>query len=146
MPYIREDQADIRLSYREGESGAWTPLFDSWKSAEGATLEASDAKTRPGGMGRQKALGGPGERDDCTASIQLTDVVLNKHKFLENRTGNLYIKVAYSFLGSDRLPVQGRSAHTIQGVMKSVKLPDVDSEASSAALYQLVVSCDEQAV
>ena len=48
MTYIREDQASICVSL-DGNVlyGA------SWKSAEGGNLEADNAKTRPGAMGRE---------------------------------------------------------------------------------------------
>jgi hypothetical protein len=94
-------------------------------------------------MGKQVALGGPAERDDVTCQIQLTDVVLNMHKTLEADTGRRRYKVSYTFLDPDGLPTG--PSHTVVGVMKSPKLPNMDSEASDAALYTIVVSLDEQA-
>lgn len=135
--YIREDMADIRVSVDGVPYGA------SWKSIEGANLEADDAKTRPGGMGREVSIGGPASRDDATCSIQLTDVVIGWHKTLENRIGVARAKASYTFLGPERTPMG--ASHTVVGTLKSVTLPDMDSESSDAAMYTLVISCDEQA-
>jgi hypothetical protein len=137
MPYIREDMADIRVSV-EG-----TGLGESWATAEGANLEADDAKTRPGGMGREVSVGGPASRDDLTATIQFSDVVATWHKWLESLVGVGRVKVAYTFLDKNRTPTG--ASHTIVGTLKSATLPDVDASSSDVAFYTVVVSCDEQA-
>lgn len=138
MPYIREDQADIRVSVDGVAYG------DSWKSVEGGNLEADDSKTRPGGMGREVALGGPASRDDVTVATQLTDVVLGWHKGFESKVGNGRVKVAYTFLGANRLRIG--PTHTVTGVLKAANLPDFDSESSDPGMYEIIVSSDEQAL
>lgn len=137
MPYIREDMAEIRF-WLDG-----VPYGDSWKSAEGGNLEADDAKTRPGGMGREVAVGGPASRDDVTVAIQLTDVTSNWVSTFENRVGVGAATVGITYLSPDRLPM-GRG-QTIVGVLKGVTRPDLDSESSDAGLLEVVVSCHEQA-
>jgi hypothetical protein len=64
--YIREDQADIRVSVDFG-NGQLVPVFGSWATYEDGALEADDQKTRPGGMGRQVSIGGPASRTGSAA-------------------------------------------------------------------------------
>lgn len=136
MPFLREDQYDIRVTV-DGR-----PLGDSWATAEGGNLEADDSKTRPGGMGRQIALGGPAERDDVTVGVQFSDIVAGWHRWLESRVGVGRVKVGYTFLSAERTPVG--PTHTIMGVLKGAAVPDYDADSSSAAMYQIQVSCHEQ--
>lgn len=137
MSYIREDQADIRVTLDGVAYG------DSWKSAEGGNLEADNAKTRPGGMGRQVDLGGPAERDDLTVAIQLTDANTAWISAFENRVGVGAVKVGITWLGPERTPV-GKT-HTRVGTLKGVNTPDLDSESSDASLLEIVVGMHEQA-
>jgi len=135
--YIREDQADIRVTL-DGIA-----MFGSWKSIEGGDLETDDAKTRPGGMGRMVSLGGPVDRNDLTATIQFSDVVSLKHKAFEAACGNGRVKVAVTWLGPDRAPT-GTSFSRV-GTLKGCSVPDADSESSDPGMYTIVVACDELA-
>lgn len=137
MGYIRSDQADIRVTL-DGVA-----MFDSWKSAEGGDLETSDAKTRPGGMGRSVSLGGPVERNDLTVTIQFSDIVSLKHKTFEAACGNGRVKVAINWLGPDRVPT-GASFSRV-GTLKGCSEPNADSESSDPGMYTIVVACDELA-
>lgn len=138
MPYFREDMADIRVSV-DG-----VPYGDSWFSVEGGNLEADDSKTRPGGMGSEVSLGGPASRDDVTVETQLTDIVIGWHKTLEQKVSEgAPTKVSYTFLSRLKQPVG--ASHTVVGTLKSAKLPDMDTGSSDAAMYSIVISCDEQA-
>jgi hypothetical protein len=137
VPYIREDQADIRVTVDGVAYG------DSWATAEGGNLEADDSKTRPGGMGYEVSLGGPASRDDLTVGTQLSDISSTWAKRLESRVGVGRVKVAITFLSPERGPI-GTSA-TRQGVLKGVNVPDMDSTSSDAGMLELVVSCDELA-
>ncbi len=136
--YIREDQADIRVTVDGVAYG------DSWASAEGANLEADDAKTRPGGMGYEVSVGGPASRDDLTVETQFTEAVSTFHKTLESKVGVGQVKVGISYLGANRLPVG--PAHTVVGTLKSVARPDSDAGSSDVGMYELVVSCHELAL
>lgn len=138
MPYIREDQADIRVTV-DG-----VPFGDSWFSVEGGNLEADDSKTRPGGMGSEVSLGGPASRDDVTVETQLTDISMGWHKTLEQKViEGAPVKVGYTFLNRFKQPV-GES-HTVVGTLKSARLPNMDTGSSDPSMYQIVISCDEQA-
>lgn len=136
MTYIREDQAFISVSV-EG-----VPYGGSWTEAEGGNLEADDAKTRPGGMGREVSAGGPASRDDLTVRIQMSDIVATWHPHFENVCGWGRVKVGVSWLGPNRVPYG--TGITRVGVVKATNLPDMGG-GSDVGLYELVVSCDEQA-
>lgn len=134
MAYIREDQADIRVSLNG------LPFGDSWKEAEGGNLEADSAKARPGGMGREKSAGGPASRDDLTVRTNMTDVVATWHPTFEAGVGYAPVRVTLAWLNPDRTPT-GMTT-TRQGTLKAANLPDVGGGAD-VALYEIVVDCDE---
>jgi hypothetical protein len=136
MTYIREDQAFISVSV-EG-----VPYGGSWTEAEGGNLEADDAKTRPGGMGREVSAGGPASRDDLTVRIQMSDIVALWHPHFENLTGWGRVKVGLAWLGPNRVPLG--TGITRVGTVKAPNLPDMGG-GSDVGMYELVVSCDEQA-
>jgi hypothetical protein len=141
---IREDQAAITVSLNaNGDGRTWTPIGPtSWVSAEGGVLEADDAKTRAGGMGREVSAGGPASRNDLTVKTQFTDVLALAHPGIENCIGSGRIKVGLSYLNPDRTPNgQGR---TLQGSVKSAAEPDMGT-GSAVGEYTVVVSCDELA-
>jgi hypothetical protein len=123
MPYIREDMADIRVTV-DG-----VPYGDSWYSVEGGNLEADDSKVRPGGMGDEVSLGGPASRDDVPLETKVIE--------------DAPTKVAYTFLNRLKQPIG--ISHTVTGTLKGVTIPDMDTGSSDAAMYELVISCDERA-
>lgn len=136
MAFIREDMADIRVTV-DG-----TPYGGSWHSVEGASLEADDAKVRAGGMGSEFSLGGPVSRDDATVSIPLDDVVLGWHPTLEVLVGeDAPVTVTYQFLNRKKEKVG--KPFSITGTLKSAKLPDMAADSGDAAMYEIIVSCDE---
>ena len=138
MAFIREDMADIRVSVDN------VPYGESWYSVEGGNLEADDAHTRAGGMGIEVSLGGLPSRDDLTVSTQMSDLTIGWHKSLEAKVAQAArVKVAYTFL--NRLKQPTGASHSITGTLKAVNLPDMDTGSSDAAMYELVVSCDEVA-
>jgi hypothetical protein len=139
--FLREDQADIRVSIDTG--AGLVPVGAAWKTYEGGNLEADDAKTRPGGMGREVSLGGPASRDDVTCTIQFSDAFSVAHPTLESLVGNARMKVSYTPLDGLRRPVG--SSHSAVGTLKSAFTPDSDSESSDAGLYTVIMSCDEEA-
>lgn len=143
MPYIREDQAYISFSVAD-ESGAYIPFGEAWYSIEGGNLESDDSKTRAGGMGDEFSLGGPSSRDDATLTIQLSDVVITWHKTLETRVRqDAPCKASYQF--KNRLKQAYGTTHTIYGTLKSAFLPDMDTGGNEAAMYSVIMSCDEVA-
>lgn len=138
MPYLREDQADIRI--RIGGN----PLGDSWFSAEGGNLTAGIAKTRPGGMGFEVAVGGPATRDDITCTIQMSDIVAGWHKRLESYVGDEPCQVGIQLLGRGRVPLDGAS-YTHLGILAGAQLPDWSGDSGDVAFYTIVVACNQQA-
>lgn len=136
MTYVREDMADIRFAV-EG-----VPFGDSWKEVEGGNLEADDAKTRPGGMGREVSAGGPASRGDLTVRTQLTDVSTGWLQALENACGWGRAKVHIAWLNANRTPM-GTSTTRV-GTLKAVNAPNMGSGAD-VGLLECVVSCDELA-
>jgi len=143
MPYIREDMAHITVTVMN-EAGAWVQYGDSWYSVEGGNLESDDSKTRPGGMGDEVSIGGPSSRDDITCTIQLTDVVIGWHKALERAVKfDAPAQVQYQF--KDRLRNSYPVTHTVTGTLKSAFMPDMDTGGNEAAMYSVILSCDEVA-
>lgn len=136
MAYIREDQADIRVSL-EG-----VPYGDSWKEAEGGNLEADSAKARPGGMGREVSAGGPASRSDLTVRTNMSDVVATWHPTFEAGVGWQPVRVTLAWLNPDRTPTGATT--TKRGTLKAANLPDMGGGAD-VALYEIVVDCDELA-
>jgi hypothetical protein len=136
VTYIREDQADIRVSLNG------TPFGDSWKEAEGGNLEADSSKARPGGMGREVSAGGPASRDDLTVRTNMTDVVATWHPSFEAAVGEGTVIVTLAWLGQNRSPTGATS--TRRGTLKAANLPDMGG-GSEVALYEIVVDCDELA-
>jgi hypothetical protein len=138
MPFIREDMADIRVNV-DG-----VPYGDSWYSIEGGNLEADDSKVRPGGMGNEVSLGGPTSREDVTAAIPLSDVVVGWHATLESKViQDAPVTITYKFL--NRLKQGVGPTHSVTGTLKSAYLPDMDTSSGDAAMYEIILSCDEVA-
>jgi hypothetical protein len=133
--YIREDMADIRVTIDSKTYG------DSWKQVSGGNLTADDAKTRPGGMGREVSAGGPASRDDLTVEIQMSDIVATWIPELETKVGNGSMKVSIAWLGQDRAPTG--STHTRTGTVKELNLPDMGGGAD-VGMLSVVMSCNEQ--
>lgn len=136
MAYIREDQADIRVSLND------VPYGDSWKECEGGNLEADAAKARPGGMGREVSVGGPASRDDLTVRTNMSDVVATWHPAFEAGIGWMPVRVTLAWLNPDRT-LTGMTT-TRRGTLKAANLPDMGGGAE-IAMYEVVVDCDELA-
>ncbi len=136
--FIREDMADVRFSC-DG-----VPYGDSWHSMAGAKLDAAEGKTRPGGMGMEVAIGGPAKRSDATLKIQLTDTVLGFHKTLERKVVEAApCKIGISFLNRFKAPTGASQVYS--GVIRGAHLPDMNTDASAAGMYTVIVALDEQA-
>lgn len=136
MTYIREDQADIRVSLNG------VPFGDSWKEAEGGNLEADAAKARPGGMGREVSAGGPASRGDLTVRTNHTDITATWLPTFENQVGYGPIRVTLAWLGPNRVPLG--TTTTRRGTLKAVNTPDMGGGAD-VAMFEIVVDCDEVA-
>jgi hypothetical protein len=134
--YIRADMADIKVSVDGVQIGGM------WATYEGGALEADDQKTRPGGMARQVAIGGPTSRNDITVSTQFTDSIAVKAKALENRSGRGSLKISVVFKDPNGTNNNDHS-FTRTGVVKSVQIPDLDVNTGDVGFLTLVGSMNE---
>jgi len=138
--YITERQADIRFSL------AGIPYGESWATASGGGLEASDVKTRPGGMGSEVSLGGPASRADLTLTTQMTDIVMTWHNTFEALVGvqGVKAKAAINWLDPQKNNLSGSGSSIVRtGTLKNATLPEPDASSTSEGMYTIVISCDE---
>lgn len=138
MFYIRADMADIRV-YLDG-----VPQGDMWATYEGGALEADDQKTRPGGMTRQVAIGGPTSRGDVTVTTQFTDLIAAIAQNFENRSGRGRLTVSVTYLDPDGNRTGFQFTRT--GIVKSVEIPNVDVNTGNVGFLTVVGSMNEVAV
>jgi hypothetical protein len=137
--YIREDMADVTLTL-DG-----LPWLDTLATFSGGELAANDAKTRPGGMGKEVNVGGPASRGDATATIQFTDVIAAQHKHAESRIGKGVVEINVAWLDEEAAVIQGASIPT-KGKLKSASHPPTtNSDSPAVGMYTVVISCDEEA-
>jgi hypothetical protein len=134
--WIRDDQADIRVSF-EG-----TPYGDSWKQVAGGNLSADDTKVRPGGMGREQAAGGPASRGDLTVEIPQDDTTVAWIANLEEMVGWGEAKVAVNFLKKPGEPNGVTRNRT--GIVKEVNPADMGG-GTGVGMLSVVITCDELA-
>jgi hypothetical protein len=141
MPKLREDQAAIHVQVYDPTTG--NPILDSvvWASMDGGDIEATDTKTRPGGMGDEENLGGPRTRSDCTVERQYTNDVLHPLiPALERATGGGAGKISWTPLDGDGNP--NGQTESITGILKGVKKPKWDANASNTAFLVLTFGCN----
>jgi hypothetical protein len=138
--YIREDEADIQVTL----NGTPYPAGGgSWKEIEGGNLEADDAKTRPGGMGYEVAVGGPASRGDLTVKTQMTDITAGWVHAFEEAVGCGEVSVQANFMRCNRTLMDNPKRNVQRkGVLKAVNVPDMGG-GNDVALLEIVVSCDE---
>ena len=136
VTYIREDQADIRITI-DG-----VPYFDSWATYSGGDLTATDAKTRPGAMGKEVSCGGPPTRSDITCTVQWSDVVLASFNDLEATVGKGAAKVSVNWLDKNGVAIPG-ALFAKTGTVKSVSDAKYDHNGNAIGMLTLVVSADE---
>jgi len=133
--FIRADMADIRVKLDDRPQGGM------WATYEGGALEADDQKTRPGGMQRQIAIGGPTSRGDVTVTTQFTDGIAKLAKDFENRSGRGKLSISVTFLDPDG--VATGPSFTRSGIVKSVQIPDVDVNTGDVAFLTVIGSMHE---
>lgn len=141
--YYREDTCRISVQLGSNDFG----LPGLWATAEGGDLEADSQKTRAGGMGKQKSVGGPASRTDMTATIQLSDVSAGVVDEFEAATGKGRMNVKVEWLDPEATlaTVMPDPVHR-QGSVKSVATPSVDINGSAVTFLSVVMDCDEAAV
>ena len=132
---IRADMADIRVRLDD------VPQGGMWATYEGGALEADDQKTRPGGMTRQIAIGGPTSRGDVTVTTQFTDGIAKIAKDFENRSGRGKLDISVTFQTPDGDSKGASFARS--GIVKSVQIPDVDVNTGDVAFLTVIGSMHE---
>jgi hypothetical protein len=137
--YIRQDQADIRVSV----DGVAYGDGNSWVTVTGGKVTAPGAKTRPGGMGKEVEVGGPATRSNPTVTTQHSDIMAAQHPTLESKIGRGLARVSIQYLDNYGHAIAG-AATTIKGVLLSAEEPDLNGEATGAVgMYQITVGADE---
>src|SRR5215831_13897094 len=126
MAYLREDQADIRLTVNGTAYGDG----NSWCTYTGGSIAAADAKTRPGGMGKELNLGGPASRTDVTITTQNSDVMVGQHRKLEDEVGKGRAVISIQYLDIEGIAIPGAS-FTVTGRLKEAHLPDVNFDSGT---------------
>lgn len=138
MPYIREDQADLRLFVDGVEYGDG----NSWATWAGGDLTAAGSKTRPGGMGKQKAQGGPATRSDITLTIQNSDTMIGQLPTLESRVGKGSARVVATYLDDEGVTIPG--AQLVRtGKLKTAEPPGQNYDSPTVGMFTVIVDCDE---
>ncbi len=137
--YIREDEADITLKIDGVE---YPGEGISWATYAGGALSAAGSKTRPGGMGKQKAQGGPATRGDTTLTIQNSDLMVGFHKTIESRVGKGECEVTVQFLTKEGAAIPG-AQNIVTGILKEATLPGQNYDSPAVGMYQVVIDSDE---
>lgn len=141
MAFIRNDQADIYLTVGGVQYGG------TWATYSGGALSAADSKTRGGGMGREKSVGGPASRSDVTITIQEDETVVGWHPSLEKLVGRGDIRavVSVQYLNPDGSVMTGAKFGR-QGTLKEAVLADKTYANGNASFYTVIVAADEDPV
>ena len=139
MGYVRQDQADIRVSV----DGVAYGDGNSWVTVAGGKVTAPGAKTRPGGMGKEIEIGGPATRSNPTVTTQMSDIMAAQHPTLEGKIGRGQAKVSIQFLDNYGHALPGAS-ETLKGILLGAELPDLNGEATGAmGMYTITIGADE---
>jgi len=141
--YIREDEADIRLFVEvPGQGMVEFGDGNSWATWAGGGLSAAGSKTRPGGMGKQKAQGGPATRADLTLTIQNSDTMIGQLPTLESRVGKGSVRAVATYLDDEGVAIP--SAQIIRtGKLKEATPPGQNYESPTVGMFTVVIDCDE---
>lgn len=128
---IREDTFSVRVSVDGVDLG-------TWDKSSGGAVDSSETKYKPGGMAQEVSLGGSRTTENVTVT-RLNDPILHAFvPWLLGRAGRGSAVVVRQPLDENGAAF-GRPI-TWRGKLKSVTLPDTDSEGDGAALVALEVS------
>jgi hypothetical protein len=140
MAYIRQDEADIRVSVDNVAYGDG----NSWATYSGAKLTSPGAKTRVGGMGNEIEVGAPPTRSDVTVTTQASDIMAGQHARLESRVGRGAARVSLQFLDINGNAIPG-AAFTVTGKLTGAELPDMTTDTPTVGMYTITVALDQVA-
>lgn len=127
----REDTYAVRVSVDGRDLGVWD-------KQTGGSPDSEDLTYRPGGLADQVSLGGAPTIGSTTVTKLYDDVTHGNVHWLASRAGKGNVVITRQPLDADG-HAWGRPI-TWTGKLKSVNLPDVDSNSNNAALIGLEVT------
>lgn len=138
----REDTFLITVHIEDMSAGDGSMMdLGTWDKQSGGDLDSSDTTYRPGGMAPQISLGGPQSTTNVTVS-RLYRLARDHAKI-----GKLYAAVGRGKMTVSKQPldIEGNTFGkpiVWHGVLKTVKAPTTDSEATAAALIELEMTVE----
>ena len=128
----RIDEYDVKVTVDDVNLGTWDKL-------SGGEIDSEETTYKPGAMGSRISLGGSVNVGNLTVSV-LYDLATIHSQFhwLASRAGKGAVTITKQPLDVDRNAVGRPIVYT--GKLKMVTPPDVDSEASDAALLAIEVT------
>jgi hypothetical protein len=115
--------------------------FGVWDKKTGGELDSDEVKYYPGGMAQAQSLGG-----------RVTPGNITLQRLYDRDDDDQYIQVLFNVVGKGKAVVtqralnidgKGYGKHIVwTGKLKRVLFPDVDSEATSAAMIEVEITTD----
>lgn len=107
----------------------------------GREVDSEETKYRPGGMGPQRSLGGQPTLGNVTLG-RLYELARDYDlaRWAQTRAGRGRVTVSEQPLDTDGNPYGRPSVY--RGVLKTVTIPDKDSDSNDAAIWTIVVSTE----
>lgn len=136
---MRVDQERVTLTITGFGKTYALGVFDSFS---GGAKKGEATKHRPGGMGKQKSLGGPTTRDDFSVG-RLFELERDQpfEKILDSLVNIGVVTAVRQKLNTDKSPSGQPTTYT--GTMSGFVMPDHDSDSSDKAMFTIEVSADE---
>lgn len=128
----RQDQYAVTLTINKADWGTWDKL-------NGGEIDSEELKYRPGGMGAHVSLGGSVEVGNITVSRLYDKDRDHGHiTSLVEKVGKADVVINRQLLDVDGNAYGSHIVYT--GKLKTVTLPEVDSESSDAGLIELEIT------
>lgn len=128
----RLDQYDLTVTIDNTDLG----VFDKMG---GGHIDSEETKYKPGNMAPQISLGGTQTVQNTTVHrLYRLDRDLPLVPLLKSRVGKGVVRISKQSLDVDGNPYGAPLVYT--GVLKTLTLPEPDSESSAAAIMQLEIS------
>jgi hypothetical protein len=136
----RQDTWRVSLQLQHPATGKWQP-WGVWDKLTGGAVDSDDSKYYPGGMADPVSLGGRKQVDNVTLSrlyrLERDQGQINTLIVAAGKSRVIITKRAMDIEGN----VFGKPL-VYNGRLKRVTPPEVDSEASGAALVEIEVTVD----
>ncbi len=134
MPYYRSDQARIDVTV----TGAANLDKLPWDMMEGGDPVAEEVQVFPGGMQPHVSVGGLAKWSPVVVERAWSEVLAIAYAELANGVGQAPATVAYTLLGSGKLPVG--PSWTYVGVLIGAERPKYKATESVEAFLKLTVA------